>query len=288
MLSELPPPEKLSIITFFRNFRNYFCFNIFLPFLGKDKRMGDNPYPPRPSLIREGGMFIDTSGNIRRPAFTLAEVLITLGIIGIVASLTMPTLIANYKKQETISRLKKAYSIINQALKLSEAQNGEYSQWEDGQALGADVYLQKYWLPYFNVLKICYSFKECGYTNKFPYKELKGTQSALLFSGNNSRIPFITSDGIVYIISIAIGGDANTPGEKSSLIYIDINGSKKPNVIGKDVFVFQRVNGKGILPYYYNQVSNVINSSCSKTGNGNTCATKLIRNGWKFSEDYPF
>ena len=128
-------------------------------------------------------MFIDTSGNIRRPAFTLAEVLITLGIIGIVASLTMPTLIANYKKQETISRLKKAYSIINQALKLSEAQNGEYSQWEDGQSLGADAYLQKYWLPYFNILKICYSFKECGYTNKFPYKELKGHNLLYYFQG---------------------------------------------------------------------------------------------------------
>ena len=255
--------------------------------MGKDLKLSKLLPTPIPSLIREGSTHAATcnrkyktafilsegathmahSHNIRRVAFTLAEVLITLGIIGIVASLTMPTLIGNYKKQETISRLKKAYSIINQALKLSEAQNGEYSQWEDGQSLGADAYLQKYWLPYFNILKICYSFKECGYTNKFPYKELKGTQSALLFSGNNSRIPFITTDGIVYIISIAIGGDANTPGKKSSLIYIDINGSKNPNTIGKDVFIFQRVNGKGILPYYYNQVSNVINSSCSKTGN---------------------
>ena len=276
--------------------------------MGKDLKLSKLLPTPTPSLIREGSTHAATcnrkyktafilsegathmahSHNIRRVAFTLAEVLITLGIIGIVASLTMPTLIGNYKKQETISRLKKAYSIINQALKLSEAQNGEYSQWEDGQALGADVYLQKYWLPYFNVLKICYSAEECGYTSDFPYKELKGTQSALLFTGYNSRIPFITTDGIVYIISIATGGDANTPGTESSLIYIDINGSKNPNTIGKDVFLFQRVNGKGILPYYYNQVSNVINSSCSKTGNGNTCATKLIRNGWKFSEDYPF
>ena len=214
--------------------------------------------------------------------------MITLGIIGIVAALTIPALIGNYKKQETLSRLKKAYTIINQALKMSEIDNGEYEYWEDGQALGADVYLQKYWLPYFNVLKICYSPEECSYTSKFPYTELSGAQSALQFSGEKNRIPFITNDGIVYIISIAIGGDANTPGEKSSLIYIDINGSKKPNVIGKDVFVFQRVNGKGILPLYYDKSENAINSSCSKTSNGNACAAKLIRNGWKFSEDYPF
>lgn len=38
--------------------------------------------------------------------FTLAEILITLGIIGVVAALTMPALIANYQKQEILSRLK--------------------------------------------------------------------------------------------------------------------------------------------------------------------------------------
>ena len=43
----------------------------------------------------------------RRAAFTLAEVLITLGIIGVVAALTIPTLIANYKKKQAISKLQK-------------------------------------------------------------------------------------------------------------------------------------------------------------------------------------
>lgn len=50
------------------------------------------------------------------PAFTLAEVLITLGIIGIVAAMTIPTLIANYKEKALESQFKKSYSLINQAL----------------------------------------------------------------------------------------------------------------------------------------------------------------------------
>lgn len=45
-------------------------------------------------------------------AFTLAEVLITLGIIGVVAAMTLPTLINNYRKQETIAKLKKVYSVL--------------------------------------------------------------------------------------------------------------------------------------------------------------------------------
>ena len=48
--------------------------------------------------------------------FTLAEVLITLGIIGVVAALTMPALIGNYQKKEITTRLKKTYSIVQQAI----------------------------------------------------------------------------------------------------------------------------------------------------------------------------
>ena len=46
--------------------------------------------------------------NLKKFAFTLAEVLITLGIIGVVAAMTMPALVANYQKTVTVNRLKKA------------------------------------------------------------------------------------------------------------------------------------------------------------------------------------
>ena len=62
-------------------------------------------------------------------AFTLAEVLITLGIIGIVAAMTMPTLMANHRKKETVTKLKKFYSVVNQAIGMSVAEYGEASGW---------------------------------------------------------------------------------------------------------------------------------------------------------------
>uniref|UniRef100_UPI00402818C9 prepilin-type N-terminal cleavage/methylation domain-containing protein n=1 Tax=Candidatus Scatousia sp. TaxID=3085663 RepID=UPI00402818C9 len=65
-----------------------------------------------------------------KSAFTLAEVLITLGIIGIVAAMTMPTLIGKYKKKELANRAKVAYSILSQAIKLSEVENGEVKYWD--------------------------------------------------------------------------------------------------------------------------------------------------------------
>ena len=47
---------------------------------------------------------------MNKKGFTLAEVLITFGIIGVVAAITMPMLITHYQKQATVNQLKKAYS----------------------------------------------------------------------------------------------------------------------------------------------------------------------------------
>lgn len=59
--------------------------------------------------------------------FTLAEVLITLGIIGIVAAITIPNLITNYQKHVTVTKLQRAISVLNQAYKLSFDEVGEPS-----------------------------------------------------------------------------------------------------------------------------------------------------------------
>ena len=64
-------------------------------------------------------------------AFTLAEVLITLGIIGVVAAMTLPTLIQNYRKHEVETKLAKVYSVVNQAIKLSTVEYGEPAEWGD-------------------------------------------------------------------------------------------------------------------------------------------------------------
>lgn len=64
-----------------------------------------------------------------KKGFTLAEVLITLGIIGIVAAMTLPALVHNYKKQEIEAKIKKFYTNMAQAVKLSEIDNGPAFYW---------------------------------------------------------------------------------------------------------------------------------------------------------------
>ena len=68
--------------------------------------------------------------NQQLNAFTLAEVLITLGVIGVVAAVTMPTLMQNYNKKVTETRLKKFYSTMNQTVDRLKVDHGDLKDWD--------------------------------------------------------------------------------------------------------------------------------------------------------------
>lgn len=78
-------------------------------------------------------------------AFTLAEVLITLGIIGVVAALTLPNIVGYYKRKESSVRIKKFYSIMEQAIRLSEIDNAEiYHTTQKKNILAMEILHQNY------------------------------------------------------------------------------------------------------------------------------------------------
>ena len=81
------------------------------------------------SLKKTGATHVAHWNNSRKIAFTLAEVLITLGIIGVVAALTIPTLMANHRKKVVETKLEKIYSVMNQAINLTNAEYGDVTNW---------------------------------------------------------------------------------------------------------------------------------------------------------------
>ena len=210
---------------------------------------------------------------MKKLAFTLAEVLITLGIIGVVAAMTMPTLITNYQKRATVAKLKRAYSVIKQAYLMSYDQVGDL-KFSEIRALGKESYFKTYWAPYIQAT-YCNSFSECGYTSDdYPWKntdgETVGTYSSL-------TIVFYTNDGFLYGIYFASG-----------YVFVDINGPKGPNQLGRDVFWFDKVSdakGNNLYPACYSDSR--ISSMCSRN-NGVCCAEKIRRDGWKITKDYPW
>ena len=60
---------------------------------------------------------------IKKFGFTLAEVLITLAIIGIVAALTIPTVVANYNKHAQYTAFMKMYNTLSNAFSLASAES---------------------------------------------------------------------------------------------------------------------------------------------------------------------
>ena len=218
--------------------------------------------------------------------FTLAEVLITLGIIGVVAAMTIPTLITEHQKRATVTKLQRAISVINQAYKLSFDEVGEpISAFE----MQAENYFKTYWAPYIKVLTYCQQPKDCGYSSNAPFSALNGGKMVTALISQTGRTTFYTADGFLYIIFVR--GGTSTPGVNAALnwVWVDINGGTKPNKFGKDVFRLDRLSdGKGVQPAGYNLSDEEINTNCSKTGTGEYCAERIRRAGWKIDNSYPW
>lgn len=226
-------------------------------------------------------------------AFTLAEVLITLGIIGVVAAMTIPNLLTKMDRDRKIATVRKAQSILNQAIKLSTIDNEDYEAWDT--TLPPREYLDKYYTPYMKVIAYCDTYSKCNYKSAVPWSRYNGSNSYTEFNAY-SRIPIFTLDGILYSISQSGGGndqedtdsiyDMNYIG--SNGVFIDVNGPNKPNRFGNDVFMLVRNKDGSVMPLGYNLPDSKINQDCSKQGKCLYCAEKLRRNGWKSTNDYPW
>ena len=220
-----------------------------------------------------------------KSGFTLAEVLITLGIIGIVAAMTMPVILENTKKQTTVAHLKKFYTTMNQALRRSEADNGEYKHWETAYDLGAENYFNKYWKPYIQILKICDTYSECGYSKSNPFIYPNGRIYDIAVVSPSARTTFILADGTT-IINFAWTGGSDIISASSS-IFVDINGYKPPNVAGHDLFLFERKENGMINPKCMGKDDDYIKQRCTRS-NTDCCTIKILQDGWQIKDDYPW
>ena len=240
-------------------------------------------------FILAGATHVDLPPTNAKKGFTLAEVLITLGIIGIVAAMTLPVLMTNIRKHQTETALAKAVSTLTQALKLSEQENGSISALDRNNISQKD-FIKQYIAPYMKVSELCYPATNCGYTSSLAWKYLDGqTCGAYCNLNHGGRIPFLAMDGIVYAVSFFSDDSGNGNEDNNNLIIIDINGSKLPNSIGRDVFfLYRREDIDEISAYGYDKTDNELKNSCKIGGSGLYCTALIQRNGWKIPKDYPW
>lgn len=231
--------------------------------------------------------------NFIHKGFTLAEVLITLGIIGIIAAMTLPILIGSYKKQEVVTRLKKFYTTLNNALIMSVSENGDMVYWqyptEQNNGEQMSEFVNTYLFPYFT------GIKECS-TNKSKDDCKKITKNLWGNSNGNKYPAYVFSDGGCF--SILPGGS----GETSGMMHLryDINCLGNPNLENRDIFslTISHSEGKAFkltvgststhnLTKREDIMKECKNEEASPHSKG-ACGALIFIDGWEIKDDYPF
>ncbi len=228
-----------------------------------------------------------------RFGFTLAEVLITLGIIGVVAAMTVPTLISKVSKREIETKLKEDYSILAQVNKMMIADGVDLNpQVADGSDAAIKQWFDSYMLPYLNVSTVCYGTKGC-WPSLRATRMLNGGAFGDCRAGygcGSGIVSFIMNNGTMVTIDIGNNSQLRTIfGVDSTAstcikIYIDVNGDKKPNKFGIDTFLMTMTE-EGFVPAGVSKTQDQLKSSCSPGGNGYWSMTYIKNSGWVIPDD---
>lgn len=176
-------------------------------------------------------MYIGKNIFNKKLGFTLAEVLITLGIIGIVAEMTIPTIINNVHEIQYKVGTKKAYQVLNEAtLRLNIDSDLDVST----SITLADSYA-----------------KVLNYSQMLPGKEALGGINYRYYKTNITAFDFNQSSSLLFILAdgsivsdwinwptCSQTNNLKAPPNDCGEFFVDTNGSKSPNMIGKDVVYF--------------------------------------------------
>lgn len=200
--------------------------------------------------------------KVNHTGFTLAEVLITLGIIGVVAAMTIPTLINNYKEKVIVNKLPEIYSILDQAYKMSVEDNGPISDWNLPTNVDESRYdLMNHFLPYMKSYLACDHVKtRCKESQIIVDLQGKVTTGSLKYNiimGNTTKITF-DSNGYYsnYLSTADCNGDAACyllpPHEEHMrqvhTIMVNVTGKTNKPRWGEDLFLFAILD-RGIIPF---------------------------------------
>jgi len=178
-------------------------------------------------------------------AFTLAEVLIVMGVLGVILQITIPTLVNKINSEKTAATLQHSFSVLSSAYISAVQENGTPDNWElstENVDVGG-VNLKNQLKPYLKVLKDCGTQPGC-----FPnvnYLTLNRQPFPVNFDQNTAYAKIRLQDGTSLLFYPESTNCTKKRGENlalssiCALIYVDINGDANPNRIGFDMFLFR-------------------------------------------------
>lgn len=212
-----------------------------------------------------------------KKAFTLAEVLITLTIIGVVASLTLPDIKQGVDAKTNMAMLQKTYSTLQQAtnMAISEHENPVYWGMVDN-STESITKVYNYYKPYFKMMRECPNKPGCW---AYP---MRGLNKTIIWSAHNTgwyQYAFTFTDGVSVLIDIYPASSIRSQfginvNYDAAVFFVDVNSEKNPNQLGKDIFCFV-VTERGMVPAGMTDTND-----CKTNSTGYKCTSKIIQSGW--------
>ena len=232
-----------------------------------------------------------------KPAFTLAEILITLGVIGIVAAMTLPMLAENYQRIIIQTRLKKFYTTFNQAILRAVDEHGPYEGWNywveardnngvlipqpEAISMAFNLYLR----PYLNVIQ----------EQKVIYTD--GTYTTLYYLSDGSAFAYHVSlsRDMYYFPKKPVECLKLSSAQRGGVCQFtfEFNPLGLMNRVGNNPSQWKHLKDKGLEPFkfqWYGNVEQLYTHSYYGCKNGTApeyCAAIIQYNNWEFPPDYP-
>jgi len=214
----------------------------------------------------------------------LAEVLITLAIIGVIAAITIPSVVANHQKKELETRFAKSYKTLMHAVNMAIAEHGGIENWDWKDTYTKEeegAFVKKYFAPYLNIMEFCPY--DNSSTKCYPSDSTTARPEIMLADGTSLRFNF-AKNCLTNKNARCLGFD------------IDTNGFRKPNKAGYDrlAFNFYPTTGE-VVPYGVNK--NAFNEEtgeyekytydeligCETSSNPWNCTARIVMDGFKIN-----
>ncbi len=230
----------------------------------------------------------------RKLAFTLPEVLITLGIIGVVAALTIPGLNQTYKNQAAATKLQKFYSTMNQVIRMAENDYGDKKDWLDDHH-GCDYILPSLVEYDMNGNPVIGESQTEKFFNKFfaPYlkishvKHLSNGSFVVYFPDGSALSPGPDYPTTKCYNWMYFPGNSDRCGYTNNT-FADPQGGRCRFSFTLRLGLKEKQQPFGFQPFYYdNELPSraKLRSDCSNYGF--SCAALIKYDGWRVAPDYP-
>lgn len=244
---------------------------------------------------------------MKKNAFTLLEVLITVGIIGVVSALTIPNLVKNYQRDAQVLQLRKTVTEIENALDMLITEEGKTSL--GATSLSLDGGVDRFISSKFKIIKTCGGNSGCFASEN--YVSINDSDSRGFRCSGNSYIlassAAICANKVSLVnIKASVDGADATPAQREVQglnieLFIDVNGPQPPNIGGRDMFhVFIQPDGRiqdqalynasgcisssdGVISQCYSDSVSVVHvlPTCTGEAFGAGCFANILDNNWK-------